>query len=327
MDIIHIDVVGPITPESVSGFRFLLTRVDQATSFKIIKFLKKKSDSFDQFVIAKTYMENWHNRKIRKLISDRGGEFLNQKFKTLANECGFVHIFAPPETPEHNGFAERANRTIVEKAHCLMNPTNLPNQYWAGAVNPAVFLSNLSPTHSRNGKSPQFLWSNILANLTGLQTFGCQSVIYNLKRRRDWKLSSPGQEGILLGFENEGTAYRILRLDDLKVVVTRNATFNARVFPSIPGKTTSVQWTIDGIDELLPLTEIHTDTQREGNSLTDPEDSLAVTSHKEVNNEDINESERSNQEQTDQPLIESSCYSPIECCNHPIDEINSYGHE
>ncbi|MBW0579608.1 hypothetical protein O181_119323, partial [Austropuccinia psidii MF-1] len=47
LDIIHIDVVGPITPESISGSHFLLTIVDQATSYKIIRFLAKKSDSFD----------------------------------------------------------------------------------------------------------------------------------------------------------------------------------------------------------------------------------------------------------------------------------------
>ncbi|MBW0494527.1 hypothetical protein O181_034242 [Austropuccinia psidii MF-1] len=209
-------------------------------------------------------MENWQNQKMRKLISNRGGEVLNKEYETLANEFGFMHTFALPKIPEHNGFAERANCTILEKARCLMNPTNLPNQYWEEAINTEMFLSNLSPTHSRNGKSPQFLWRNIFPNLTGLQTFGCQSVIHNLKRQKDWKLSSPGQKGILLGFENEGTAYRIPRLDDLKVEVTRIATFNERVFLSIPGKPNSLQWTINGIDELLPLTDIHTDTERGG---------------------------------------------------------------
>ncbi|MBW0488376.1 hypothetical protein O181_028091 [Austropuccinia psidii MF-1] len=286
MDTIHIDVVGPITPESVSGFRFLLTIVDQATSFKIIKFLKRKSDSFDQFVIAKTHMENWHNRKIRKLVSDRGGEFLNQRFEALANECGFVHIFAPPETPEHNGFSERANRTILEKARCLMSPTNLPNRYWAEAINTAVFLSNLSPTLSRDGKSPQFLWSSISPNLTGLRTFGC--------------------------FENEGSAYRILRLDDLKVVITRNAVFNKRVFPSIPGKTTSVHWTIDGIDESLPLAATYSDRQIEGDSLSNSEDNVDILNHRGSNDESIINSERTNEDQTDESPNESSSNSPIE---------------
>ncbi|MBW0500222.1 hypothetical protein O181_039937 [Austropuccinia psidii MF-1] len=264
-------------------------------------------------------MENWHNRKIRKLISDRGGEFLNHKFETLANECGFVHIFAPPKTPEHNGFAERANCTILEKALCLMNPTNLPNQYWAEAVNTAVFLSNLSPTHSRNNKSPQFLWSNASPNLSGLHTFGCQSVIHNIKRQRNWKLSSPGQEGILLGFENEGTAYRILRLDDLKVVITRNATFNERIFPSVPGKTNSAQWTID---ELLSPLNTHTDVQREDDSLIDPQDSLHSAGHQENNLEDPNDSDRSNEEQTNQLTNEPSSEPLTSCHNNLNNEID-----
>ncbi|MBW0508536.1 hypothetical protein O181_048251 [Austropuccinia psidii MF-1] len=126
LDSIHIDVVGPITPPSISGFKYLLTIIDQSTSFKIIKFLKAKSESFDQFVIAKNYMENQQDKTIKKLTSDQGGEFLNEKFKRLAENCGFVHIFSPPETPEHNGYAERCNRTILKKARCLMGTANLP---------------------------------------------------------------------------------------------------------------------------------------------------------------------------------------------------------
>ncbi|MBW0494582.1 hypothetical protein O181_034297 [Austropuccinia psidii MF-1] len=154
MDLIHIDLVGPITPPSLSGFKYLLTIVDQSTSFKIIKFLKKKSESFDQFVIAKNLMENQQNKKMKKLTSDRGGEFVNEKFKRLSEECGFIHILSPPDTPEHNGYAERCNRTILEKARCLMGMANLPNEYWAEAINTSVFLSNLSPTASRKNNSP-----------------------------------------------------------------------------------------------------------------------------------------------------------------------------
>ncbi|MBW0468378.1 hypothetical protein O181_008093 [Austropuccinia psidii MF-1] len=246
LDTIHIDLPGPITPESVSGFRFLITIVDQATLFKIIKFLKRKSNSFDQFVITKNYIENWHNRPSKKLVSHRGGEFLNQKFKNLSNECGFTHIFSPPETPEHNGYAKRANRTVLEKARCLMNHSNLPNQYWAEAISTAVFLYNLSPTPSRGNKSPYVLWTNTPAKLTRLQPFGCQAVIHNLKRQRDWKLAPPGQDGVLLGFEYDNTAYRILRLSDLTVVVTRNVTFNEKVFPAIANGKTSPFWHITG---------------------------------------------------------------------------------
>ncbi|MBW0480527.1 hypothetical protein O181_020242 [Austropuccinia psidii MF-1] len=246
LDTIHIDVVGPITPESIYCFQILITIVDQATSFKIVKFLKRKSDSFNQFVITKNYMENWHNRKLKKLVFDRGGEFLNQKFKNLSNECGFMHMFSPPETLEHNGYAKRANHTVLEKASCLMNHTNLPNQYWAEAINTAVFLSKLSPTPSIGNKSPHLLWTDTPAKLTRLQPFGCQAVIHSLKRQRDWKLAPPGQEGVLLGFENDNMAYQILRLSDLTVVVTRNVTFNEKVFSAIANGKNSPLWHIAG---------------------------------------------------------------------------------
>ncbi|MBW0470028.1 hypothetical protein O181_009743 [Austropuccinia psidii MF-1] len=304
LDIIHIDVVGPITPESVSGSHFLLTIVDQATSYKIVKFLTKKYDSYNQFVGAKNYMENHHDRKIKKLVSDRGGEFLNQKFKNLSTECGFVHIFSPPETPEHNSFAKRANHTVLEEARCLLNHSNLPNQCWAEAVNTSVFLCNLSPTASRGNKSPHSLWTDSPIKLTKLRTFGCQAVIHSLKRQRDWKLAPPGQEGVLLGFENGDTAYQILRLSDLKVAVTRNVTFNKKIFPTIAGRNRSSTWCVK--DE-------HTD--HNVSLITEPANNVAL------NNSETMEDELP----TEESCIED--VPPLNSPTHPVSDNNSMNHE
>ncbi|MBW0574442.1 hypothetical protein O181_114157 [Austropuccinia psidii MF-1] len=113
-------------------------------------------------------MGNWHNRKRKKLVYDRGGELLNQKFENLSNECGFTHTFSPLETPDHNRYAKGANRTVLEKARCLMSHTNLPNEYWEEAINTALFLSNISPTSYRGNKLPHLLWTNTHAKLTKL---------------------------------------------------------------------------------------------------------------------------------------------------------------
>ncbi|MBW0521629.1 hypothetical protein O181_061344 [Austropuccinia psidii MF-1] len=116
LDCVHLDLVSPISPASMSGFHYFLTIVDQATSFKIVRLLKIKSDAFDH------------------------------------------HILSPPKTPQNNEFAERANQTIIEKARCILNRSNLPKGYWAEAVNPATFLSNLIPTPSRSNHSPYVIW-------------------------------------------------------------------------------------------------------------------------------------------------------------------------
>ncbi|MBW0537707.1 hypothetical protein O181_077422 [Austropuccinia psidii MF-1] len=165
LDCLHLYLVGPISPVSLSGCAYFLTMIDQSTGFKIVRFLKRKSETFEQFLSAKRLMENKHEQKLKGLVSDCGGEFLNNQFKELSEECGFIHIFSPPETPQHNGYAEQENRTILKKACCLINQTNLPRKFWAKAINTVVFLSNLSPTISCNNKSPHSLWHNVPARI------------------------------------------------------------------------------------------------------------------------------------------------------------------
>ncbi|MBW0463240.1 hypothetical protein O181_002955 [Austropuccinia psidii MF-1] len=88
---------------------YFLTIVNQFTSFKTVRLLKSKSETFDQFTIFKNLMENLHDYKLKKLVYDGGGDFLNHCFPALANSKGFTHYFSPVETPQHNGFAVRAN--------------------------------------------------------------------------------------------------------------------------------------------------------------------------------------------------------------------------
>ncbi|MBW0541599.1 hypothetical protein O181_081314 [Austropuccinia psidii MF-1] len=138
LDCLHMDLVGPISPSSISGHHYILNIIDQHTSYKITCFLKNKSDTYEEFLKQQKLIENTQQQKIKKLVTDGGGEFINQQFKDLAEQHGFTHIIAPPYTPEHNGIAERANRTILDKALCLFLSSCLVNQYWAEAVNTAT---------------------------------------------------------------------------------------------------------------------------------------------------------------------------------------------
>ncbi|MBW0461586.1 hypothetical protein O181_001301 [Austropuccinia psidii MF-1] len=186
LDFIQLDLVGPITPPSVSGFKYFLTIVDQASSFKIVK-------------------------KIKQVVSDCGGEFLNENFKELANDNGYLHIYSPPETPQHNGFAERANQKFLENARCLLNASNLPHKYWVEAVNTATYLSNLAPSTAIKNQSPCHIWGCTISKIHRLRVFGCQEVIHCLEREKEWKLQPTGKEGIFLGYKNKNSAYSILQ--------------------------------------------------------------------------------------------------------------------
>ncbi|MBW0549240.1 hypothetical protein O181_088955 [Austropuccinia psidii MF-1] len=143
------DLVGPISPPSVSGHHYILNTINQHTSYKITCFFKNKSDPYEEFVKQQKLIENTHQKKIKKLVTDGGGDFINQPFKELAEQHGFTHIVASPYTPENNGIAERENRTILDKAQCLLLSSCLPKQYWSEAINTATYLTNILPTPSK----------------------------------------------------------------------------------------------------------------------------------------------------------------------------------
>ncbi|MBW0561569.1 hypothetical protein O181_101284 [Austropuccinia psidii MF-1] len=146
--------------------------------------LKIKYNTFDQFVIAKNSMENHQQQTIKKIISDRSGEFMNRKFEELLATCGFNHVFSPTYTPQHNGFAEHANWTILNKAKCLLNESKV-----AKAINTSTLLTNLTPTSSRQNLSPYALWTGKSPFIKKLRVFGCQAVTLVPKNLMDWKLN------------------------------------------------------------------------------------------------------------------------------------------
>ncbi|MBW0536313.1 hypothetical protein O181_076028 [Austropuccinia psidii MF-1] len=178
-------------------------------------------------------METLHDRSLKKVVSDRGGEFLNKKFKSLLEAQGFTHVFLPADTPQQNGFAERANWTILEKAWCILNTSNLSSSYWEEAINTSTILSNLTPTPSRKNLSPYSLWKRTPPRIKNLRVFGCRAVVSIPKHNHDWKLGPLGKEGIMLGYENDNSLNQILRLTNRNILISRHVKFDESVFPSL----------------------------------------------------------------------------------------------
>jgi hypothetical protein len=114
LEVIHGDLVGPISPPTNGGARYFLTLVDQHTGFINISLLVEKSDATDAILEFKTHFEKQTGNQIKKLITDGGGEFCNKTLSEILKESGIQHNVSPPYTPQHNGIAEQANRTVIE---------------------------------------------------------------------------------------------------------------------------------------------------------------------------------------------------------------------
>jgi hypothetical protein len=58
------------------------------------------------------------------------------------------------DTAQHNGVAERLNRTLVEKVRAMLHESGLLKTLWGEAVRHAVWLKNHTPTKALDGGTP-----------------------------------------------------------------------------------------------------------------------------------------------------------------------------
>jgi transposase InsO family protein len=74
--------------------------------------LKSKDVELYYFKIYKAEVENQLERKIKRLLSDRRGEYFSNDFFDFCAEHGIIHERTPPYSPQSNGIAGRKNRTL-----------------------------------------------------------------------------------------------------------------------------------------------------------------------------------------------------------------------
>ena len=89
-------------------------------------------------------VERQTGRKIKCVRSDNGGEFVNKRFDDHLKKCGIKRQLSVPYTPQQNGVAESANRTLVEMARSMLIHSGMAENLWAEAVLTAAYIRNRS---------------------------------------------------------------------------------------------------------------------------------------------------------------------------------------
>lgn len=120
IELVHSDLCGPMSSTSFSGCKYFLTFIDDDV-----------------------------------LRSDNGGEYVKYNFQKYLKENGICHQTTDPYSPQQNGVAERANRMIMEKVRCMLQDAGLDKQYWAEAVNTAVYIKTMAV----KGCTPEEKWT------------------------------------------------------------------------------------------------------------------------------------------------------------------------
>jgi len=169
---VHSDLWGPAPVESRGGKRYYITFTDDKTRLTHLYLLRKKDEAFDTYKEYEAWVNTQLSAKIKVLHSDQGGEYKSTEFITHLKSKGTVSKFTVHDTPQHNGVAERRNRTIVEHIRALLYASGLPRALWGEAARHVVWLMNRTATKAVSGKTPYEAAFGKKLNLSDVREWG-----------------------------------------------------------------------------------------------------------------------------------------------------------
>ncbi|KAL4558972.1 hypothetical protein LXL04_031098 [Taraxacum kok-saghyz] len=144
LELLHIDLCGPSSIESLAGNKYILVIVDDFSRFTGVYFLKKKSQTTQEMIDFIKYAETKLRKLVRSIRSDNGTEFKNKVFVTTFQP----HI--------HHLNMELLND---ETDHFVKLP-DLPLYFWADAILTACFTQNRSYINKRFNMTPYEIINN-----------------------------------------------------------------------------------------------------------------------------------------------------------------------
>jgi RIO-like serine/threonine protein kinase len=80
LDLIHFDLCEMNVILTKGGKRYFITFIDDSTRFFYVYLLKSKYEAFHYFKTYKAEAENQLERTMKRLRSDRGGEYFSSDF-------------------------------------------------------------------------------------------------------------------------------------------------------------------------------------------------------------------------------------------------------
>jgi len=223
LDLIHIDLVGPVTP-SINNNKYFLTILDDFSRFGWVIFTENKNDIFNKFIIWYNQLYNTTNTTVKCIRSDNGKEFQNTRFETFCQENGIHHQFTIPYNPSQNGRAERFNGTLISSAKALLNEAKLSHDFWEFAVDTANFIHNRLPHQGIQNKIPFEIFYNKSVDYSIFRVFGCRVYFYVPKELRS-KFDNNSHPGIFLGYSTNTTGYKVLDIINNRIILARSVEF------------------------------------------------------------------------------------------------------
>ncbi|KAJ3532570.1 hypothetical protein NMY22_g7692 [Coprinellus aureogranulatus] len=250
-ELVHTDVGGPVTPQDPSGFRYWITFINDFTRYPWVFYMRKKEEAPSIIRMFYSDVEGYFKSRISKfrigegyetLRSDGGGEYVGASIETFLRSKGIAHERSAPYTPEQNGLAERMNQSLRNSATAMLIDSRLPKTYWTEAMSMAAHIIGRTPASGIGGEIPFERMFNRKVDPSKFRPFGCTGYALIPKQFRDGKFGDNARKCILLGYESQQKAYRLLDIATKKIITSRHVAFDEDMPNSVTTDANDGDW-------------------------------------------------------------------------------------
>ncbi|GJT98710.1 putative ribonuclease H-like domain-containing protein [Tanacetum coccineum] len=201
LQLLHIDLYGPMRVESINGKKYVLVIIDDYSRYTWTHFLRSKDETPGVLI-----------------------DFLTLVQRGLHAQ-GIRHETSTARTPEQNGVVERGNRTLVEAARTMLSAATVPLFFWAEAIATTCFTQNRSLVIPRHEKTPYHIINARKPSVKFFHIFGSICYIVRDGENLD-KMKEKGDACIFVGYSTQSKAYRVFNKRTRIIVETIHVNFD-----------------------------------------------------------------------------------------------------
>lgn len=105
-------------------------------------------------------------------------KFINAHIVEYCKEWCIFYETSAARTPQQTSVNERRNKTLKEKARTMLAENNVPQRFWAEAINTVCFTQNRSLLIKRHGKPPYEVRKGKTPYMSFFRVFCCRCFIH-----------------------------------------------------------------------------------------------------------------------------------------------------
>lgn len=235
LDVVHSDLLGPISPPTKAGKKYILSFIDDHTRHNHLYLLASKDETPRCFAHYKALIERQTGRSIKKLKTDRGGEYSSTAFLTFLLNEGIETERGPANRPQANSVAEPFFRTLLGQMRTQLVQSGLPLFLWGELAIYCGLQINCAPSAAINMRIPiKEYQSHMIGHV---HPFGCLAFAH--RQDRHSKLEPTSKRMIFLGLERGARADRLWYKSTGRVLVSGDVRHQEATFPASTDRPTN----------------------------------------------------------------------------------------